>query len=460
MSMTLLGENHLPPFGAIPSPRQLAWHDQDYYAFIHFGPNTFTAKEWGDGREKPEIFLPTQLDTDQWCKTFRDAGMSGVIITAKHHDGFCLWPSKYSTHTVAQSSWMGGKGDVLKLLAESCRKFGLKMGVYLSPWDRNHPLYGTPGYNQVFANMLQEVLTQYGPIFEVWFDGANGEGPNGKKQVYDWNLFNQTVRKYQPNAVIFSDAGPDIRWVGNEAGHSAPTCWATINRDRYVPGTPYSSELTEGIAGGSHWVPAECDVSIRKGWFWKESENNTVKSADKLMSIYLQSVGQNASLLLNVPPDRRGLIHEKDVEALMAFKEAREAFFDQEISQEATYSASHTRGRSDRFSADHLKNGEGYWAVDDDVKRASITLTWQEPVTFDSIVLAEPIQFGQRISAFRITAEDGQGNENEIAVGTTIGDMRIIPLDKPVTAQKIEILILDSLAPPALELVQVFRSRG
>src|SRR5581483_10202910 len=244
--MHCIAAQTLEPFGAVPSERQLAWHRMEYYAFVHFGPNTFTDKEWGEGKEDADVFSPAALDCRQWAAAFKEAGMKGVVITAKHHDGFCLWPSRYSTHTIAQSHWKNGKGDVLKELSNACKQYGLKMGVYLSPWDRNHPAYGTPEYNQVFANMLTEVLTQYGPIFEVWFDGANGEGPNGKKQVYDWNLFIQTVRKYQPNAVIFSDAGPDVRWIGNEDGIAEETNWCTIDRSRYVPGTSLYRELTEG----------------------------------------------------------------------------------------------------------------------------------------------------------------------------------------------------------------------
>ena len=254
----------------IPDPRHLEWHKMETYAFVHFGPNTFSGNEWGNGKEKPETFNPTKLDCNQWVQTFKKAGMKGVIITAKHHDGFCLWPSKLSTHTVMQSPF---KRDILKELSIACKKEGIKMGVYLSPWDRNHPTYGTDGYNDTFDGMLHEVLSNYGPIFEVWFDGANGEGPNGKRQVYDWKRYIATVRKLQPNAVIFSDAGPDVRWVGNENGVAPETSWSTINRDRYVPGISLYKELSEGTENGANWVPSECDVSIRPGWFWRKSED-------------------------------------------------------------------------------------------------------------------------------------------------------------------------------------------
>ncbi|MFH1943331.1 MAG: alpha-L-fucosidase, partial [bacterium] len=256
------------PYGPIPSPCQLTWHELEYCAFIHFNMNTFTDREWGDGTEDPEQFKPTELDCRQWARVCKEAGMKGIILTAKHHDGFCLWPSKFTEHTVKNSPWREGKGDVLRELSEACREFGLKFGVYLSPWDRREPSYGdSPRYNQHFKNQLTEVLTQYGDIFEVWFDGACGEGPNGKRQVYDWPGFIDVVRKHQPGAVIFSDGGPDVRWVGNENGFANPTNWSLLRRDEVYPGYPDYHELTSGHADGTHWVPAECDVSIRPSWY-------------------------------------------------------------------------------------------------------------------------------------------------------------------------------------------------
>lgn len=306
LAFALMMKSDIPPLGPLPTKSQLAWQNMEMNAFVHFGPNTFTDVEWGGGNEDPNLFNPTALDCGQWVRTLKQAGFKGVIITAKHHDGFCLWPSKLSTHTVAFSKWKDGKGDVLKELSQACRHYGLKMGVYLSPWDRNHPTYGTPAYNQVFVGMLKEVLTNYGPIFEVWFDGANGEGPNGKNQVYDWPLFHATVRKYQPNAVMFSDAGPDIRWVGNEEGHAGLTSWSMIPSGRYHPGTALYAELSEGSASGDLWVPAECDVSIRPGWFYHPHEEDKNRTPDNLLNLYEASVGRNSLLLLNIPPDRRG----------------------------------------------------------------------------------------------------------------------------------------------------------
>lgn len=446
------------PFGAVPSKRQLAWHDLETYAFVHFGPNTFTAKEWGDGQEDPALFNPTALDTDQWCRVFRDAGLKAVIVTAKHHDGFCLWPSRQSTHTVAQSPWKDGQGDLLKDLATSCRKYGLKFGVYVSPWDRNHPDYGTDGYNDVFVATLNEVLTGYGPVFEVWFDGANGEGPNGKRQIYDWPRFHETVRKLQPNAVMFSDAGPDVRWVGNEAGHAAPTSWSTINRDRYVPGTPLYAELAEGHAEGTHWVPSESDVSIRKGWFWKESENDTVKSPETLLDLYVRSVGQNSAFLLNVPPDTRGLVHERDTESLLGFAELRKKLFARRVSDSGSFSASSTRGNHRGYSPERLLDDDRqtYWATDDDVHQATLTLRWDSPTRFDTLVFQEPIQLGQRIAKYFVQSEkDGQWTT--IAEGTTIGAKRIFRVDRQ-EASAVRIVILESLACPALATFHLFDS--
>lgn len=415
-AMIAMAINQLP----LPSARQLAWHKMEYYAFIHFGPNTFSGNEWGSGREDPKTFNPTALDCKQWARTFKAAGMSGIIITAKHHDGFCLWPSKYSTHTVAASPF---KGDVLKQLSRACKDEGLKMGVYLSPWDRNHPQYGTPEYNEVFKNMLREVLTQYGPIFEVWFDGANGEGPNGKRQVYDWPGFIATVRKYQPMACIFSDAGPDIRWVGNESGHSAPTCWSTIDRSRYTVGTNLSAELTEGSAQGRDWVPAECDVSIRPGWFWRASENDKVKTPEKLMDLYYQSVGQNGSLLLNVPPDTRGLIHENDVASLLAFKMLRDKAFAHDLAPLA------------------IRNGT--------------TLTWNRALPVGMVVLEEDISQGQRIASFEINGLV-KGAWRTLFSGTTIGHRRIARFPE-TSVQSLQVKVLSAKAEPIIQRISAFR---
>jgi len=419
------------PIQPVPSNRQLAWQKLDYYAFVHFGPNTFTGEEWGDGRENPNIFNPSQLDCRQWARTFKEAGMKMVIITAKHHDGFCLWPTKFSGHSVAKSQWRGGKGDVLKELSAACKAYGLKFGVYLSPWDRNHPDYGTPKYNEVFKSMLTEVLTQYGEVHEVWFDGANGEGPNGKRQVYDWSGFVDTVRKHAPEAVIFSDVGPDIRWVGNESGFAGETNWSMINTDGHEPGSdpPTIKELNEGDVNGDKWIPAECDVSIRPGWFWRESENNKVKSVEQLMNIYYRSVGNNGALLLNVPPDNRGLIHENDARRLMEFKNKLDAIFKTDLA----------RG----LQQTKLFGPPG-----------SISISFAEPKSIGHIVLREPIAFGQRVKRFRVLGKLGI-QETELAKGTTIGNRRILRFPQ-IAVQTLTVVIEDARAPATLLPIEAY----
>lgn len=442
------------PVGPIPSERQLAWQRNETYAFVHFGPNTFTDREWGEGLEDPNLFNPTALDCKQWVKAFKDAGFTAVILTAKHHDGFCLWPSKQSTHTVAQTQWRGGKGDVLRDLSDAVRAAGMKLGVYLSPWDRNHPKYGTPEYNDVFKKCLEEVLTGYGRVDEVWFDGANGEGPNGKRQVYDWPGFIAVVRKFAPHAVIFSDAGPDIRWVGNEAGYAGETNWSTLNRDLFVPGTDKSAQLTEGHENGTHWVPAECDVSIRPGWFYHAAEDGRVKSLAKLLDIYYGSVGRNGALLLNVPPDRRGLIHEIDVARLKEFRRALDVTFKEDLARKAKASASATRGSA--FSAARVIDGKPntYWAAPDGVTAASVTLEWTAPKTVNRVVLAEAIELGQRVKRFTVDARVG-GLWRPLGKGTTIGAKRILRTPA-VSADAIRVTIEDAKACPTLTTFGLF----
>ncbi|MBI3819090.1 MAG: alpha-L-fucosidase [Planctomycetes bacterium] len=448
-----------PARAVAPSPRQLAWHKLEYNAFIHFNMNTFTDAEWGSGAESESTFNPTALDCRQWARICKEAGMKGIILTAKHHDGFCLWPSKYTNHSVASSPFRGGKGDVLKELSEACREYGLKMGIYVSPWDRNSKLYGdTPKYNEYFKNQLREVLTNYGSIFEVWFDGACGEGPNGKKQQYDWPGFIQVVRECQPDAVIFSDAGPDVRWVGNESGLAAPTSWCTLFRDRFYPGTPDSQPLTEGHEDGTHWVPSECDVSIRPGWYYHQSQDGEVKSLDTLLDIYYRSIGQNSTLLLNIPVDRRGLIHENDAARLLEFKRAIDATFADDLAANAEIVATNTRNDSTAFAAHNAIDADhkNYWAADDSIQSAALELSWPKAMTFNRVVLGEPIEYGQRIEQFTVDA-DVHGEWRTIAKGTTIGHKRILKFD-PITASKLRLQILRSNAPPAICNFQVFAS--
>lgn len=436
------------PLDPVPSARHLAWHKMEYYAFVHFNMNTFTGREWGEGYEDAKQFNPTALDCRQWARTAKDAGMKGIILTCKHHDGFCLWPSQYTEHSVKNSPFRGGKGDVVKELSDACREFGLKFGVYLSPWDRNHPQYGSPEYNEFFKKQLTEVLSHYGPIFEVWFDGANGEGPTGRRQTYDWPGFIGVVRKYQPNAVIFSDAGPDIRWVGNERGFAGETNWSLLRRDEFYPGTPNTKDLPTGQENGTHWLPAECDVSIRPGWFYHAEEDSKVKSAAQLMEIYYRSVGCNGSLLLNLPVDRRGLVHENDVAALMAFRKARDAAFAHDLVRGKPVSASDERGSE--FSARNAVDGnpKTYWATTDGTTDAwlEVDLGRDEPI--NRAIVEEAIALGQRVEAFTVEAFNN-GTWQTVFEGTTIGHKRIARFPM-VTARKVRLHIKRARACPAI----------
>jgi alpha-L-fucosidase len=433
--------------GPVPSPAQLAWQRMEMNAFVHFGPNTFSGEEWGSGREKPSTFNPTAFDARQWVRVFKQAGLRGVIVTAKHHDGFCLWPSKLSTHTVAQSPWRDGKGDVLRELSDACREAGLGFGVYLSPWDRNHPAYGTPEYNGIFAGMLEEVLGQYGPVFEVWFDGANGEGPNGKRQEYDWPLFNGTVRRLQPNAVIFSDAGPGTRWVGNERGEGAITSWSLIDTDRYVPGTPFSDELGEGTSLGHDWVPPECDVSIRPGWFYRASEDARVKSPAALVGLYERSVGRNCQLLLNVPPDTRGLIADADVRALTGWRAALDRAYGENLAHggRATAHAGGADAEAARLLDDDLDSS---WIGPAGTRTATLSVQLTSSARFNRVVLQEAIGRGQHVALFEVQAFTS-GGWRRIATGTTIGHKRILPVPA-TTTDRVRVLIHESRGAPAI----------
>ncbi|MDF9829705.1 alpha-L-fucosidase [Parabacteroides sp. PF5-6] len=450
------------PYGALPSAKQIDWHQLEYYMFMHFGPNTFTDVEWGDGKEDPKVFNPSNLDARQWASTAKAAGMKGIIITAKHHDGFCLWPSNYSTHTVRESAWKDGKGDVLRELSDACKEYGLLFGVYLSPWDQNHPSYGTPEYNEVFANTLTEVLTQYGDVFEQWFDGANGDAHKGKRQVYDWDLFHNTVYTHQPQALIFSDIGPDCRWMGNERGIAGKTNWATLNIKGFEPGlgAPSSDILNTGNRDGEKWVPAEVDVSIRPGWFYSPTTDNRVKSVEHLMDIYYTSIGRNSNLLLNVPPTREGRIHKNDSTRLMEFKQVIEESFANDLMKNAKLKATNTRGNSSRYGVKNLIDGafDTYWATDDEVKEVSIEIELPKMQSFNRFQVQEYIPLGQRIAAFTVDVwNEETGSWQEIASETTVGYKRIVrfPL---VTAQKLRLHVKDALACPALNGIGLFKA--
>lgn len=440
------------PYGALPSDSQVEWQKMEYNMFVHFGPNTFTSAEWGDGTESADIFAPEALDCRQWAATAKAAGMKGIIITAKHHDGFCLWPNPVSQHTVAQSSWRDGKGDVLKELSEACKEYGLEFGIYISPWDRNDPHYGSDAYNDVFVKTLEHALGSYGEVFEQWFDGACGEGPNGKKQTYDWPLFYSTVYKMQPDAIIFSNVGPGCRWVGNEYGSAGRTCWGTMNVGELTPSSPADCDiLNEGEADGEKWVAAETDVSIRPGWFWRESENEKVKTVQELLKIYYESVGRNSLLLLNVPADKRGLLHEVDSVRLMELRAAIDEIFAVNLAEGGVAEAEDVRGNSGKYAAANILDADydTYWATDDDVVTASFTVTLPEPRQFNRVQIQEYIPLGQRVAAFSIEALGEDGQWKTIANETTIGYKRIV--HTPVTvATAVRVNIEESLACPVI----------
>ena len=400
-----------------PSVAQLNWQRDELALFLHFGVNTFTDREWGDGKESPSIFNPTRLDARQWARAAKAAGAKSMILTAKHHDGFCLWPTKTTMHSVASSPWKGGRGDVVREFVEACRSNGLKPGLYCSPWDRNHAAYGdSPRYNDVYAEQLTELLTEYGPITEVWFDGANGEGPNGKRQAYDWKRNWALVRKLQPNAVMFSDAGPDVRWIGNENGVAGETNWSTI-RPESVPfigadGPDVMKSLQEGHPDGSVWRPGETDVSIRPGWFYHPAEDAKVKTIEQLIGLYFTSVGRNSKLLLNVPPTRDGLLHDTDVTHLTAFGVALDRMFNDD--------ADHARPK--------WKKGTRNEAV--------LTMKLKKPTTISIIDLREDIEKGQRVSSW--TLSTGGAVPTVLARGTTIGN-RLLRRITPVIVSNLQL---------------------
>lgn len=439
------------PYGAIPTARQIEWQKMEMNMFTHFGPNTFTGREWGLGNEAEDIFNPTALDCSQWTAIARAAGFSGIIITGKHHDGFCLWPNPASAHTVAASPWKKGRGDVLKELSEACARDGLKFGIYISPWDRNDPSYGSPEYNDVFVKTLENALGNYGPVFEQWFDGANGEGPGGRRQEYDWARFNGTVRKLQPDAVIFSDVGPGCRWVGNERGYAGRTSWSRLDTEGYTPGagSPAADTLTVGNVHGACWIPSETDVSIRPGWFWRESENDRVKTVDELIEIYCNSVGRNSLLLLNVPPDTTGRINRADSLRLMEFREALDKIFGYSLAEGAKAEASVSRGR--KFRAQNILNDDydSFWAAPDGITEASVNIDLDGEKTFNRVMLQEYIPLGQRISSFTVEAQDGDGNWVQIASETTVGYKRIVKTENTTTS-KVRVNITGSYACPVL----------
>ncbi|KOH43176.1 alpha-L-fucosidase [Sunxiuqinia dokdonensis] len=453
--------------GPVPTERQLNWHQLEQYAFIHFTTNTFTDKEWGFGDESPTVFNPTNLDAEQWARTIQEAGLKGIILTCKHHDGFCLWPSEYTDHDIAASPYKNGEGNVVEEVYEACKKYDLKFGVYLSPWDRNHPEYGRPEYVEYYRNQLKELFHAYGPVFEMWFDGANGGdgyygGANETRSIdgktyYDWPTTLNMIREIEPEVIFFSDAGPDIRWCGNERGFVGETNWNTISIDTLYAGKPGITELlNRGSEDGTSWVPAEVDVSIRPGWFYHAHEDDKVRTPENLFKIYLESVGRGSNLLLNIPPDRRGLIHENDVASLQQWKAMLDEAFATNLAENAPVQASATRGKSEIYGPQNLTDSDPatYWATDDDQQTAELLIDLGQEQTVSYVLLQEYIQLGQRVKAFSIEARQ-EGEWKTIGEATTIGYKRIVPVDDIKTDQ-LRIRILDSKACPVLSNLEVY----
>ncbi|ADQ18152.1 coagulation factor 5/8 type domain protein [Leadbetterella byssophila DSM 17132] len=445
------------PVGPTPSTKQLEWHELETYAFIHFTTNTFTGKEWGYGDESPSIFNPTNTNVDQWVRTLKNTGFKAVILTAKHHDGFCLWPSKYTKHSIAASPYKKGKGDLVKEVAQACKKHGLKFGLYLSPWDRNREDYGSPSYVTYYRNQLKELFENYGPVFEMWFDGANGGdgyygGAKEKRRIdgktyYDWPGTISMVRNMEPNILFFSDAGPDIRWVGNERGIAGETNWNTISPDTLYAGKAgIESLLNTGHENGTSWIPAEVDVSIRPGWFYHAEEDGKVKTPEELFDIYLTSVGRGSNLLLNIPPDRRGLLHEKDVEHLEGFHALLKERLGHNYLRKARVKADKSLDKTQRplYLVDGKK--DTFWAAED--KQAEIEISLNKPQELKYITLQEHIALGQRVKSFEVEVNDGN-RWVTVGRGTTIGYKRILKI-QPITAKKIRIRILDAKGPAVL----------
>ncbi|MWV45464.1 alpha-fucosidase [Paenibacillus sp. HJL G12] len=459
-----------------PTERQLSVQEMEFYSFIHFTVNTYTDEEWGTGEEDPAIFNPAELDADQWVAAVKSAGMKGLILTCKHHDGFCLWPSKYTEHSVKNSPWKNGQGDIVREVSDACRRGGIKFGIYLSPWDRHEPTYGDSDvYNEYFKNQLRELLTGYGDIFCVWFDGACGEGPNGKRQVYDWDAYYALIRELQPGASI-SVCGPDIRWCGNEAGHCRESEWSVVpaslqdnekiheksqQEDDREFARKHSSEdedlgSREIILEAQKliWYPAEVNTSIRPGWFYHASEDDKVKSLEELLHVYEGSVGGNATFLLNLPPDRRGLIHENDVRRLQELGDAIQRRYRINLAENAAASASEAaEGHAAKQAVDSSR--DSFWAPNPGTEQASIEIDLGQEQTIDRVILQE-YRYSQRIERFTLECKIG-GEWKVVYNGTVVGYKKICAFDT-VSSRYLRLNIAESRWWPNLSAFEVYGS--
>ncbi len=454
------------PAGPVPTENQMRWQEMEYYAFVHFSLNTYTDQSWGYGNEDISLFNPEELDCRQWARICREAGMKGIIITAKHHSGFCLWPSETTEYSVKNAPWKEGKGDVVRELADACREYGLKLGIYVSPWDRNHPDYGKPAYIACFRNQIRELLTNYGPIFEIWFDGANGGtgyygGADENRQIdrttyYDWQPAYKMIRELQPGIVIWNDGGDraDLRWVGTEGGRVGETNWSLLNATGDVP----FEMLHYGVENGDSWVPAEVNTSIRPEWFYHPGEDAKVKTLPQLMDIYYHSVGRNAALLLNFPIMPNGRIHPADEKAALDLAQAVKEAFAVNLAANARAEASEIRGKAGKFGPNKAidNNTETYWTTDDSICTASLTIDFGKPTSFNRFMAREYIRLGQRVRSFVVEALE-DGDWREIAKGTTIGYKRILRF--PVTkSAKLRFRITGSKACPVISEIGIYHA--
>ena len=454
------------PVYPIPSENQVRWQEMEYYSFIHFSLNTYTDQSWGYGNEDIHLFNPTELDARQWARICKEAGMKGIILTAKHHSGFCLWPSEYTEYSVKNTPWKEGKGDVVRELADACEEYGLKLGIYISPWDRNHPDYGKPEYITYFRNQIKELLTNYGPIFEIWFDGANGGtgyygGANENRQIdrttyYDWLPTYQMIYELQPGIVIWNDGGDraDLRWVGTEAGYVGETNWSLLDSTGVVSG----DMLHYGLETGNAWVPAEVNTSIRPEWFYHPSEDGKVKTVSHLMDTYYHSIGRNATFLLNFPVMPNGLIHPNDEKAALDLAQAVQEAFATDLADNAKVEATNVRGNTAKFAAKKAidNNKDTYWATDESVTTASLTIDFERPTAFNRFMVQEQIRLGQRVKSFTVEALVGNDWE-EVATGTTIGYKRILRFPT-LEASKVRFNVTSSKACPVISNIGVYNA--
>ncbi|WP_428228428.1 alpha-L-fucosidase [Flavobacterium sp.] len=456
------------PFGPLPTQKQIDWQEMEFYAFVHFSLNTFTNKEWGYGDESPELFNPTNLDVRQWARVVKEAGMKGIILVAKHHDGFCLWPSAYTERSVKNSLWKNGKGDLVKELAAACKGYGLKLGLYLSPWDRNRADYGKPEYVTYFRNQLKELLTNYGDVFEMWFDGANGGdgyygGANETRKIntleyYNWDETYKLIYKIAPKTLVWGVGPSEARWIGNEEGRAGKTNWSLLRQKDELAGKVHYTEFMSGHEDGEKWVPGEADVSIRPGWFYHAVEDDKVRPLDEMVDIYYESIGRNATLLLNLPVDKRGLVHENDQTRLKELVNTIKSDFKTDLISGSKITADNIRGNNNEFAAKNTADGNKntYWATDDAVKSASIVFEFNKPTPINRILLQEYIQLGQRVKAFTVEAKV-DGKWKTVANETTIGYKRILRIDR-VMASALKINITDSKASIVISNIQAYNA--